>query len=255
MSALGGIVLIIAGFVVARLVREALRRLLIATRLDKQLIGLISSFVYYLVVAVVLIAAFGVMGIETTSLITILGVCSLAIGLALQGSLSNIASGVMLFVYRPFRVGDFIETGDYMGQVVAVGLFSTELNTLQNLRVLVPNTYISQRPIQNWSANGVCRLDLVIEVAISGDLPKIKAAIASALAQEGRLLQDRAPFVGVENFGDSSYQLVVRPWCKTEDYWTVKYELPEKIKAAVEAAGSAMPTPQRDIMVRRETSA
>jgi small conductance mechanosensitive channel len=255
MAALGGIALIVAGFVVARLVRETVRHALKRTRLDEQLVGLIATIAYYFTMAVVLIAAFGVMGIETASLITILGTCSLAIGLALQGSLSNFAAGIMLFVFRPFREGDFIETGDYKGHVAALRLFSTELDTLQNVRVVVPNTYISQRPLENWSTNGACRLDLMIEVAIGGDLAKIKPSIARALQQDARVLPDPPPSVGVENFGDSSAQLVIRPWCRAEDYWALKVELPETIKAAVEAAGSTMPTPQREVFVTQTAAA
>jgi small conductance mechanosensitive channel len=254
-TALGGIALIIAGVVIARFVRRLLLSALRATRLDEQLVGLIATIAYYFAIAVILIAAFGVMGIETASLITILGTCSLALGLALQGSLSNFSSGVMLFVFRPFRVGDFVETGDYVGHVSSMGLFSTELTTLQNVLVSIPNTYISQRPIENWSANGTCRLDLAIEISIDSDLRTVKEAITNALATEPRLLHDPAAFVGVENFGDTSAQLVIRPWCKTDDYWRLKYELPEKIKDAVEGAGGAMPTPQRDILIRHEGSA
>ena len=253
-TALGGIFLIVAGVAVARLVRKLLHSALKTSPLNEQLAGLIASMAYYFTMAVILIAAFGVMGVETASLITILGTCSLALGLALQGSLSNFASGMMLFIFRPFKEGDFITVGDYMGQVAVVGLFSTELNNLQNVHVVVPNTYIAQRPIENWSANGACRLDLMIEVAISSDLPAIKQSIADSLAKDPRVLQDPAPFIGVETFGDTSSRLVIRPWCATAAYWTIKYELPETLKSAVEAAGGAMPTPRRDLVIRRASS-
>ena len=249
MAAIGGLALILVGVVVARVVRKALRHALTHTNLDNKIIGLVVSIVYYFAIAVVLIAAFGVMGIETASLITILGTCSLAIGLALQGSLSNLAAGMMLFVLRPFRERDFIETGDYTGHVEELGVFSTKLKTMQNVCVVVPNSYISQRPLENWTTNGICRLDLMIEVAISNDLAKVKDSIIRAFGTDARILKDPAPSIGVENFGDTSSQVVIRPWCKTDDYWSLKVELPEKIKTAVEAAGGAMPTPQREIFV------
>ena len=148
-SAMGGLALIFIGVLAARLVRTALTHALTRLRLDDQLIGVLTSLAYYLVVAVVLIAAFGVMEIETASLITILGTCTLAIGLALQGSLSNFASGIMLFIFRPFRTGDLVETGDYMGHVKEIGVFFTKIDSLQNVCVVIPNTYISQRPLQN----------------------------------------------------------------------------------------------------------
>lgn len=249
MAALGGIALIIVGFVVARLVKRGLRHLLLRADLDKQLIGPMVSIGYYFAMAVILIAAFGVMGIETASLITILGTCSLAIGLALQGSLSNLAAGIVLLTFRPLRDGDFIETGDYKGTVEALGVFATKLKTVQNVCVVVPNSYISQRPLENWTTNGTCRVDLRMEVAIGSDLTSVKAAIMGALATEARVLREPAPFVGVENFGDTSSQLVIRPWCKTEDYWRLQVELPEAIKAAIEAAGATMPTPQREVIL------
>ncbi len=248
MTALGGIALIIAGLILARVVRGTMTHALRRVGLQSELIDILSTLAYYLTVAVVLIAAFGVMGIETASLITILGTCTLAIGLALQGSLSNFASGVMLFVFRPFSQGDLIETGEFLGRVANVGVFSTKIDTLQNVYVEIPNSYISQRPLRNWSRNGSVRLDLVMEVDIESHLPTIKTAIAAALAAEPRVLDEPAPFIGVDDFGDTSAICVIRPWCASEDYWTLRYELPEAIRQAVEAAGGRMPTPRREIV-------
>jgi small conductance mechanosensitive channel len=249
MSALGGVLLIVVGVILARLARKGLRHGLGRIGLDSQLCELIAAIAFYMVVSVVVIAAFGVMGIETASLITILGTCTLAIGLALQGSLSNFASGIMLLVFRPFRTGDLIETGDYLGHVTDAGVFSTKINTLQNVHVDIPNTYISHRPLENWSTNDRRRLDLEMEVDISGDLGRIKQSVQEALRSDERLLGEPAPFVGVKNFGDTSSRLVIRPWCKPEEYWTLSVELPELIKAAIEAGGGAMPTPRRDILL------
>lgn len=248
-TAIGGVALIVVGFVLARGVRSAFSHALKRLSLDEELVEVLASLSYYLTVAVVVIAAFGVMGIETASLITILGTCTLAIGLALQGSLSNFASGIMLFTFRPFRSGDYIETGDYIGKVREIGVFSTKLDSLQNIRVDIPNAYLSQRPLLNWTRNGRCRLDLVVEISIDCDIPRVKAAILAALAEEPRVLAAPEPFVGIENFGDSSALFVVRPWCRTADYWRLQVELPERIKLAVEAVNATMPTPRREIVL------
>lgn len=254
-TAIGGIALIVIGFLLARGVRSAFSHSLKRLRLDSELVDVLASLAYYLTVAVVVIAAFGVMGIETASLITILGTCTLAIGLALQGSLSNFASGIMLFTFRPFRKDDMIETGDYMGTVRHIGVFSTKIDSMQNIRIEIPNAYLSQRPLLNWTRNGNCRLDLNIEVSIESDIPAVKDAILDAIAVDTRVVQDPPPFVGIENFGDSSTRFVIRPWCSSADYWTLKFELPETIRNAVESAHAVMPTPRREIvMISNEAS-
>lgn len=243
----GGIAVLIAGLIGCRIARRAARGLLQAASLDKSLVELLASSVYYLLVAVLAIAVFGVMGVETASLITILGASSLAIGLALQGSLSNFASGVMLMIFRPFKAGDFIETGDIEGRVVEIGAFSTIMDTLDKRRVVIPNAYIAEKPIENWSANPERRLDLAIEISIASDLGAVRCALLEMLAAEARVLRQPEPLIGVDDFGDTSMRLVVRPWCAPDDWWALRYELPERMKEAVERAGGAMPTPQREI--------
>jgi small conductance mechanosensitive channel len=222
-------------------------RLLSTSHLDAALVQLIGNLVYYLTLAVAVIAVLGVVGIETASLITVLGASSLAVGLALQGSLSNFASGVMLHLFHPYRVGDYIQTGEFSGTVAELGVFSTRLDTLDNVRVVLPNTYVAERPLENWSANEARRLDLEIEIAIDADLPAARAAIDAELRREARVLDQPPPAVGVADFGDTSARLVVRPWCRPADYWALRFELPERVKAAVERAGFSLPCPQREI--------
>lgn len=249
LQVLGGVALLIAGLVASRVVRRTVSRLLLHGQLDPALAGLIGSFVYYLLVAVTVIAVFGMVGIETASLITILGASSLAIGLALQGSLSNLASGVMLLIFRPFKAGDYIETGDFAGRVVQLGAFSTLLDTLDEVRVVLPNTYVAEHPIQNWTQNGRRRLDLELEVGVDSDLPTARATVVGALAEEPRVLDDPAPVVGVTGFGDTSARLAIRPWCRWEDYWSLQVELPERLRTALAAVHIHPPTPQRDLRV------
>jgi small conductance mechanosensitive channel len=194
-------------------------------------------------------------GIETASLITVLGASSLAIGLALQGSLSNLASGVMLLVFRPYRAGDYIEVGQNEGRVIDVGVFSTSLDTLDHVRVVLPNAHVADQPIRNWSTNGTRRLDLEIEVGVDSSLPTLRPAIDAALRADSRILADPAPVVAASDFGDTSVKLVVRPWCRQEDYWELRYSLPERIKDAIEAAGGSLPCPERRIFIAREAAA
>jgi small conductance mechanosensitive channel len=244
----GGIAVLMGGLIACRIARRAARGLFHAAKLDESLVELLASCVYYLLVTVLAIAVFGVVGVETASLITILGASSLAIGLALQGSLSNFESGVVMMIFRPFQTGDFIETGDFKGRVVEMGTFSTILDTLDKKRVVIPNAYISEKPIENWSANPERRLDLELEISIASDLAAVRRGLLEMLAAEPRVLREPVPQVGVSDFGDTSMRLVVRPWCAPDDWWELRYALPERMKEAVEAAGGAMPTPQREIL-------
>jgi len=249
LQVLGGVALLIAGIIASRVVRRTVSRLLLHGQLDPALAGLIGSVVYYLLLAVTVIAVFGMVGIETASLITILGASSLAIGLALQGSLSNLASGVMLLFFRPFKAGDYIETGDFAGRVVQLGAFSTLLDTLTEVRVVLPNTYVAEHPIQNWTQNGRRRLDLELEIGVDSDLPTARATLARALAEDRRVLEDPAPVIGVTGFGDTSARLAIRPWCRWEDYWGLQVELPERLRTALATVHIHPPTPQRDLRV------
>ena len=244
----GGIAFLIAGLIACRIAHRAARSLFHAASLDESLVEVLASGVYYLFVAVLAIAVFGVMGVETASLITILGASSLAIGLALQGSLSNFASGVMMMIFRPFQAGDFIETGDFEGRVVEMGSFSTILDTLDKRRIVIPNAYIAEKPIENWNTNPERRLDLTLEISIASDLGAVRRALLEMLAAESRVLRQPETLIGVDDFGDTSMRLVVRPWCAPDDWWALRYELPERMKEAVERAGGAMPTPQREIL-------
>ncbi len=202
-----------------------------------------------------MISVCGIVGIETASLITVLGASSLAIGLALQGSLSNLASGVMMFVFRPFRNGDYVEIGDDIGYVAEMGVFATELDTLDNVRVVLPNAHVAERPIRNWSTLGTRRLDLTIDIAVDSNVPKAREAIISVLRAERRVLERPEPVVATSGFGDTSIELVVRPWCRIDDYWDLRFALPEQVKDAVEASGGSLPCPQRQIALNSPETA
>jgi len=248
----GGIAVLIAGLLVAKITRRTTAMVLGKAHLSEALVNILASIAYYLVLAVIVIAVFGVVGIETASLITILGASSLAIGLALQGSLSNFAAGIMLLIFHPYREGDYIEVGDYAGTVDALGTFSTVLRTLDNKHVVIPNRYISDHPIRNWSHNDTLRIELNMEVAIDSDFTRVRQAIEQDLKNDANILTEPAPLVAMKDFGDTSAWLAVYPWCKHTDYWALRYSLPERLKTVIEENGGAMPTPQRDVRMVAE---
>ncbi len=248
LKVLGGIAILAAGVFIARIGARAIRRSAGVT-LDESLAGFLGKFAYYGILSIVLISVCGIVGIETASLITVLGASSLAIGLALQGSLSNLASGVMMFIFRPYKIGDYVEIGDDVGFVVEMGVFSTQLDTRDNIRVVIPNAHVAEQSIRNWSTNGSRRLDLEIEIAVDSPIAAAREAIATLLRGEDRVLETPEPSVATSDFGDTSVRLVVRPWCRIEDYWDLRFELPEKMKSAIESAGSALPCPQRQIVM------
>lgn len=253
LKVLGGLALLVAGLLVARLIRSATTGTLNRSGLlDPGLVHFLGRLVYYGVVSLIMISVLGIVGIETASLITVLAASSLAIGLALQGSLSNFASGVMLLVFRPYRPGDYVELGDYEGRVKEIGVFSTTLDTNENTRVVIPNTQVAESPVLNWSTNGSRRLDLEIEVSVNSPLAAVREGIEAMLRDDALVLAEPTPLVAAADFGDTSVKLVVRPWCDHARYWELRYSLPERIREAVEAAGGSLPTPQREIRLTRE---
>jgi len=202
---------------------------------------------YYVVLAVVVIAVLNLFGVQTTSLIAVLGAAGLAVGLALQGTLSNFAAGVMLLVFRPFRIGDYVDIAGTAGSVVEIGLFTVALNTPDNVRIIVPNSSVYGQTISNYAANPTRRNDLVIGIAYGDDIGKAISTIEAVLAADARVLKDPAPVVATSELADSSVNIVVRPWCTKEDYWGLRFDLTRKIKEELEAAGCSIPFPQRDV--------
>jgi small conductance mechanosensitive channel len=187
--------------------------------------------------------------------IAVLGAAGLAVGLALQGSLANFASGVLLLVFKPFRMGDFVEIGGAKGTVQAIHVFNTVLNSPDNVRIIVPNAQVTGGSILNYTVNGTRRVDLVVSVSYNDDLKKARRVFEGVLAQDKRILADPAPAVAVSAMADSSINFVVRPWVKAADYWDVYFDLTEKLKLAVEENGMSIPFPQRDVHVKADASA
>jgi len=221
---------------------------------DQTLIGFVRKLIYYLILAAVVIAALGELGIQTTSLLAVMGAAGLAIGLALKDSLSNFASGVMLIMLRPFKVGDVVEIAGTTGKVKEVKIFSTALSTPDNKEITIPNGQILNDVITNYTANKVRRVDMAIGVGYDDDLQKARQVMMDTITAHPLVLQDPAPAIVLTDLGDSSVNFAVRPWAKTEDYWTVYNELLEQLKVNVESAGCSIPYPQRDVHLHQVNS-
>jgi small conductance mechanosensitive channel len=246
---LGAILLLLVGRLAAGWIRNSVRKGLTKAGTDESLIPFFSSMTYYVALAVVVIAVLNLFGIETTSLIAVLGAAGLAVGLALQGTLSNFAAGVMLLIFRPIRVGDFVEVAGQAGSVAEISIFSTLLNTGDNIRITIPNAQIYGNTIRNYSFNDTRRIDLVIGVGYGDDIGRALEIIERVVTADPRTLSDPAPKFAVSELADSSVNLVVRPWCAKDDYWGLRWDLTRSIKEELEAGGCSIPFPQTDVHV------
>lgn len=231
----------------ARRITNSFIRLMKSRAVDLTLITFLEGIIYYTLFVSVIIAAVGQVGLKTTSFLAILGAASLAIGLALKDSLANFSSGVMLILFRPFRVGDVVTLGGETGTVKAISVFSTVLTTGDNQKKIIPNGAISNDTITNITANPTRRVDLVIGIGYDDDIRKAKQTLEEILAADNRILKDPAPTVAVSALGASSVDLVVRPWVATADYWNVYYSLTENIKITFDEKGISFPYPQQDV--------
>lgn len=254
LKVLGAIAVLIIGVVAAKMIRAWLKRIFSKANVDATLIPFLSSMAYYLVLAVVVVATLGLFGVETASIVAVMGAAAFAVGLALQGTLSNFAAGVLLLILRPFRVGDFVETGSVKGGVAEVGIFFTTLNTPDNVRVIVPNSQVFGQIIKNYNANDRRRIDMTFGVAYTDDIAVAIRVIRETLEAHAKVLKDPAPVVEVAELADSSVNIVARPWCETPDYWALWFEMHRTIKEKLEAAGCSIPFPQRDVHLFQETN-
>ncbi len=239
-------IFIIGKFVVGIIVNIA-KKIMGKAKVDNILIDFIASIVKTVLLLFVVIAALDQLGVDTTSMIALIGAAGLAIGLALQGTLQNLASGVMLIIFRPFSDGDFIEAAGVAGVVEQIGIFSITMRTGDNREVIVPNGEIYGGTITNNSKRATRRVDMVFGIGYDDDLLKAKEIIGRILSEDDRILSDPAPTVAVGELADSSVNFNVRPWCKTADYWGVYGDIHEKIKLTFDAEGISIPYPQMDV--------
>lgn len=244
-------VILVIGYFVAKGVRSLLRRLLRKNGVDETLVSFIVSVSYVLIMAFVIIAALGKLGVHTASFVAVLGAAGLAIGLALQGSLANFAAGVLMVIFKPFKVGDFIEAGGTLGVVEQIGIFTTELRSPDNKKIIIPNAKVTADNITNYSAKDQRRVDIVAGVSYNDDLDKVRSVLERILSEDNRVLQEPAPTISVLELADSSVNFAVRPWVKTADYWDVFFAMQEKIKKVFDAEGITIPFPQQDVYVHK----
>jgi small conductance mechanosensitive channel len=241
---IGAILILIIGRMVASWARRAVRKAMAKTNTDQAIVGFLSSMVYYLVVVFALMAALKKFGIETASLVAVLGAAGFAVGFALQGSLSNFAAGVMLLVFRPYKIGDVVDVAGVLGKVIDMRLFTTIINTPDNIRIIIPNGKIFGDTIKNITAEDTRRVDMVVGIGYGSDINKAMQIIADLLKSDSRVLAEPETQIAVGELADSSVNLLVRPWVKKEDYWGLKLDFTHKVKEAFDAQGIEIPFPQ-----------
>ena len=242
----------IVGRWVARWLTSTVRKVMAKSSMDEMLINFLGNIVYMVLLLAVVMAALDHLGIQTTSLLAVFGAAGLAVGLALKDSLSNFSSGVMIILFRPFKVGDFIEAGGATGVVEEVRIFATIMKTGDNREIIVPNSQIYSGTIVNYSAKATRRIDLVFGIGYDDDIAKAKQIMDDIMKQDERILADPAPAVALGELADSSVNFNVRPWLDSGDYWPVRADLLEKIKLAFDANGISIPYPQQDVHMHEE---
>lgn len=245
LSVLGAIVILIAGWIVSRLLGRWVRSLLARThRVDATVVGFFSVFVRYAVLVVVGVMVLGQFGVQTASVITALGAAGLAIGLALQGTLQNIAAGIMLLVLRPFRVGEYIDADGISGTVQEIGLFATELKTFDGLYRMAPNSQLWNVPVTNFSRLPERRYDLVIGIGYDDDIEKAQAVMMGLAEADQRILRDPAPASFVSELGGSAVSVTLRYWTKSPDWWSASRDMTKAAKIAFDKNNISIPFPQ-----------
>lgn len=248
---ISAVLILFIGNIIVKAVANSVSKVLEKKNMDKAVVEFVHGLVRYLLFVIVLIAALGRVGVQTASVVAVIGAAGLAVGLALQGSLSNFAAGVLIVAFRPFKSGDYVEIGGVAGSVEAIQIFQTVLKTPDNKMVVVPNSGVIGSPITNYSRHETRRVDLVIGVSYKSDLKQTKQVIRAVLEKDERILKDPDMTIGVLALADSSVNFVVRPWCKTADYWNVYFDSMQAIKEALDEAGIEIPFPQMDVHLNK----
>lgn len=244
----------VIGKAVAKWLRGVVSTLLQKKEMDVAIQHFVSALVYYALITFVVIAALGQLGIHTASFVAVIGAAGLAVGLALQGSLANFAAGVLILIFKPYRVGDFVEVAGVAGTVTSVLVFTTELNTGDNKRIIIPNGQAMGGTITNYSTNDTRRVDLVMGIGYGDDIDKAKKVLEDIVAADDRILKDPAPTIAVVELADSSVNFVVRPWVNKADYWGVYFGLTEAVKKRFDKEGISIPFPQSDVHMHQVAS-
>jgi len=246
------IVIFVVGRFIARALVRGLRKIMQAQNVDKILESFVTNLLYWALMTFIIIAAISEIGVKTTSFIAVIGAAGLAVGLAMQGSLSNFAAGVLIVLFRHYKVGDWIEAAGVAGSVVNVHILTTTLKTGDNKLVIIPNSNILKDSITNYSANDTRRIDMVIGVGYGDDLDKVHSVLKEVVEADERVMKDPACVIAVAELADSSVNFNVRPWVKTDDYWAVRWALTEAIKKRFDQEGISIPFPQRDVHIIKD---
>lgn len=244
------LVTLVIGFSLVNMFSKVVKKAMEKKEFDKSLSTFLVSLIRISLKVMVLISVAGMVGIQTTSFIAILGAAGLAVGLALKGSLENFAGSVLILVFKPFRVGHVIEVDGRMGEVKDIQIFSTVIRTVDNKTVIIPNGGLASGTIINLSTEPIRRIDLKFGIGYDDDLKKAKDILKEIITSDTRVLTEPAPNVAVSELGDSSVNFVFRPWVKTEDYWAVYFDMVEKVKLTFDKEGISIPFPQQDIHIK-----
>ena len=255
MKLVGALVILIIGRIIVGILTSVVKRLLTKVKVDETLRRFLTSLTKITLLVFVVLAALSTLGIQTASFIAVIGAAGLAVGLALQGSLANFASGVLLIAFRPLKTGDLVEAGGHLGRVKEVHIFNTILLSLDNKRVIIPNSKVTGDSIVNYSVEGFLRVDMVFGISYGDKISKAKQVLEQILAEDQRVLKDPPSTVAVSELGDSSVNFVVRPYVKVEDYWGVYFDVTEKVKHTFDEQGVTIPFPQQDVHMYQVVSA
>ncbi|MGR5149115.1 small-conductance mechanosensitive channel MscS [Photobacterium alginatilyticum] len=248
---LSALLILFIGNMITKGIANGVAKVLRKKDMDEAVVEFLHSLVRYLLFVIVLIAALGRIGVQTASVVAVIGAAGLAVGLALQGSLSNFAAGVLIVAFRPFKSGDYVEIGGVAGSVESIQIFSTVLCTPDNKMVVVPNGAVIGSAITNYSHHKTRRIDFVIGVSYDADLKKTKEVLTRVVNAESRVLKDPEPTIGVVALADSSVNFVVRPWVNTVDYWGVYFDLLQAIKEELDKENIGIPYPQMDVHLNK----
>ncbi len=244
MKVLGAIAILIIGRIIASAVRRGISKVMLARGVDPSLVGFVGSLAYFGLMTFTVIAMVGQFGVQTASFIAILGAAGFAVGMALQGTLANFASGVMILLFRPFTTGDVVEAAGVKGKVVDIAIFSTTINSPDNVRIIVPNGQLYGGIIKNYNGYDTRRVDMVMGIGYGSDIDKAMEILADLCAKDVRILKDPDVTIAVSELADSSVNIILRPWVNSGDYWGVFFDMQKNTKQAFDAAGIDIPFPQ-----------
>ena len=249
LKVIAAIAIFVIGRWIAKIFRSVTKKVMSKRNIDETIGAFVRNFIYYLLLIFFILAAINQLGVQTTSFIAIIGAAGLAVGLALQGSLSNFASGFLLIIFRPFQIGDYIESAGTAGTVEKIQIFTTQLLSPDNKTIIIPNARITADNIVNYSTQGTRRCDLVFGIGYQDDIDKARKILEKLITADERILKDPAPRIAVSALADSSVNFMVRPWVNSADYWNVYCDLTEQVKKRFDAEGVSIPFPQRDVHV------